>query len=211
MTGTLASRLMRSMRPLPPRGMITSTYSGMAISWPTASRSVVCTNCTASVGKPDSCKACCTNKAKALLDSMASEPPRKIQALPLLIDKLAASMVTLGRLSKIIPNTPKGTRICPTRMPLGCCFMPMISPMTSGMAANCSQPSAHVANTLGLKRKRSTMGAAKSAASARAKSLALSICSASVFSRSKAARRFKALFLEAVEALAMAAEATLAC
>jgi hypothetical protein len=63
-----------------------------------------------------------------------------MQALPLLIDRLAASMVTLGRLSKIMPNTPMGTRIWPTRMPLGCCFMPMISPITSGMAASCSQP-----------------------------------------------------------------------
>jgi hypothetical protein len=54
MTGTLASRLMRSIRPLPPRGMITSTNSGMAMSWPTASRSVVCTSCTASTGRPAS-------------------------------------------------------------------------------------------------------------------------------------------------------------
>ena len=34
-------RLMRSIRPLPPRGMITSTYSGMADELPTAARSVV--------------------------------------------------------------------------------------------------------------------------------------------------------------------------
>ena len=79
------------------------------------------------------------------------------------------------------------------------------------MAANCSQPSAQVASIWGVRRKRSTMGTANPAAWARAKSLALSIWSASVFSRSKAARRFKALFLVAVDALAMAAEATLAC
>ena len=104
--------------------MITSTYCGIAISWPTASRSVVCTSCTASAGKPASTSACCTSRASALLESMASEPPRRMQALPLLIDRLAASMVTLGRLSKIMPNTPIGTRIWPTRMPLGCCLMP---------------------------------------------------------------------------------------
>ena len=51
-TGTLASRLMRSIRPLPPRGTITSTYSGMLISAPTAARSVVSTTCTAAAGRP---------------------------------------------------------------------------------------------------------------------------------------------------------------
>ena len=34
-------------------------------------------------------------------------------------------------------------------MPLGCCFMPMISPMMSGMAASCSQPWATVSMHLG--------------------------------------------------------------
>ena len=99
MTGTLASALMRSMSPLPPRGMITSTYCGMVMSWPTAARSVVGTSCTASSGKPASVSACCTSAARARLESIASEPPRKMAALPLLMDRLAASIVTLGRLS----------------------------------------------------------------------------------------------------------------
>ncbi|MDT4844237.1 hypothetical protein FQZ97_781880 [compost metagenome] len=99
MTGTLASALMRSIRPLPPRGMITSTYCGMVMSWPTAARSVVGTSCTASAGRPAATSARCTRVARARLESMASEPPRRMQALPLLIDRLAASMVTFGRLS----------------------------------------------------------------------------------------------------------------
>ncbi len=99
MTGTFASRLMRSIRLLPPRGMITSTYSGIAISRPTASRSVVCTSCTASAGRPACTNACCTSRASALFDSIASEPPRRMAALPLLMASEAASMVTLGRLS----------------------------------------------------------------------------------------------------------------
>ena len=82
--------------------------------------------------------------------------------------------------------------------------------MTSGMAANCSQPSAQVAKSLGLKRNRSTMGIAKPAASARARSLALSACNACVLSRSKAAKRLRAWFLDDVEARAMAADAVLA-
>ena len=210
MTGTLASRLMRSIRPLPPRGMMTSTNCGMVISSPTTARSVVCTNCTASAGRPLSVRACCTNRANALLDSMASEPPRRMQALPLLIDRLAASMVTLGRLSKIMPNTPIGTRIWPTRMPLGCWRKPVISPISSGMAASCSQPWAQVSSTLGPSLSRSTRGAAKPAATARDKSLALSVCSIGVASRSNAARRFNALFFVAVSALAIRAEAALA-
>ena len=183
----------------------------MEISCPTTSRSVVCTSCTASAGKPLSVSANCTNFASALLDSMASEPPRRMQALPLLMDKLAASMVTLGRLSKIMPNTPIGTRICPTRMPLGCCFMPMISPMTSAMAANCSQPWAQVSSTWGVSLRRSTIGAAKPAAWARSMSLALSNCRAAVLSRSKTASWRSALFLIAACAFAIWAEAVFAC
>jgi hypothetical protein len=49
----------------------------------------------------------------------ASEPPRKMQALPPLMASEAASMVTFGRLSKIVPKTPSRTRICPTLMPRG--------------------------------------------------------------------------------------------
>jgi hypothetical protein len=80
-------------------------------------------------------------------------------------------MVTLGRLSKIMPNTPIGTRIWPTRMPLGCCFMPMISPITSGIAASCSQPWAQVSSTLGVSLSRSTIGSARPAARSRSRDL----------------------------------------
>ena len=211
MTGTLASRLMRSIKPLPPRGMITSTYCGMVIRCPTTSRSVTCTSCTASAGKPLACNASCTSSASALLDSIASEPPRKIQALPLLIDRLAASIVTLGRLSKIMPNTPMGTRICPTRIPLGCCFNPMISPITSGIAASCSRPNAQVSSTLGVSLRRSTMGADRPLASARSMSLALSTCSAATLARINSASVRSATFLVAVDARAIRTEAALAC
>jgi hypothetical protein len=73
----------------------------------------------------------------------ASEPPRRMQALPPLMASEAASMVTFGRLSKIVPKTPSRTRICPTLMPRG---RPQAgdSANGSGMAAICSQPSAAV-------------------------------------------------------------------
>ena len=99
MTGTRASALMRSIRPLPPRGMMTSTYCGMVMSWPTAARSVVCTSCTALAGRPAWVRAACTSFHSARLEWMASDPPRSTQALPLLMASDAASIVTLGRLS----------------------------------------------------------------------------------------------------------------
>ena len=52
MTGTRASRAMRSMRLLPPRGTMTSTCFSSAMRWPTAARSVVATTCTACSGRP---------------------------------------------------------------------------------------------------------------------------------------------------------------
>ena len=43
-----------------------------------------------------------------------------------------------------MPNTPSGTRIWPTLMPLGRWRRFVISPIGSGIAAICSQPSATV-------------------------------------------------------------------
>ena len=76
-----------------------STYSGMPARSPTAARSVVSTSCTASAGSPASISASRTMPASRRLLSIASEPPRRIAALPLLIVSAAASIVTFGRLS----------------------------------------------------------------------------------------------------------------
>ncbi|MCY1314722.1 hypothetical protein D9M70_654190 [compost metagenome] len=88
---------MRSIRPLPPRGTITSTYSGMLISAPTAARSVVSTTCTSSAGSSALARPCWMQAAMARLEWMASEPPRRMVALPDFRQRLAASMVTFGR------------------------------------------------------------------------------------------------------------------
>ena len=69
----------------------------MVINSPTAARSVVSITCTASAGKPASSKPLEIHKANAWLESMASEPPRKIVAFPDFKHKLAASIVTFGR------------------------------------------------------------------------------------------------------------------
>jgi hypothetical protein len=66
-----------------------------------------------------------------------------------------------------MPNTPSGTRICPTLMPLGRRLTPVISPTGSGIAAICSQPSATVSMIAGVSFRRSTSGAARPAARAR--------------------------------------------
>ncbi len=82
---------------MPPRGTITSTYSVMVMRLPTAARSVVEITCTASGGRPAAARPSATRAASAVLESIASEPPRKMVALPDFRHSAAASMVTLGR------------------------------------------------------------------------------------------------------------------
>ena len=96
-TGTFASRAMRSIRLLPPRGTMTSTCLSSAIRCPTAARSVVATICTAFSGSPAARRPRCTQAAMAWLLWIASEPPRRIVALPALRHSPAASAVTFGR------------------------------------------------------------------------------------------------------------------
>lgn len=61
---------------------------------------MTCTECS---GKPATFKPCLIASAIALFDSSASEPPRKIMALPDLIAKDAASSVTLDVIRKSYP------------------------------------------------------------------------------------------------------------
>ena len=88
---------MRSISDLPPRGTMTSTHCGDAISAPTAARSVVSIACTASSGSPVLRSPSRTSAASAWLLWNASEPPRRIVALPDLMHSAAASIVTFGR------------------------------------------------------------------------------------------------------------------
>src|SRR5258705_834985 len=102
-----------------------------------------------------------------------------------------------------MPNTPKGTRICPTLMPLGCRRSWVISPTGSGMAAICSQPSATVSMIFGVSFNRSTIGAVRPAACAASMSFALAGASAAASLRSRRASAIKALFFAAVGAAAI--------
>ena len=85
----------------------------------------------------------------------------------------------------------------------------MISPITSGMAASCSQPCAQVSITLGVSLSRSTIGAARPAATARVMSLAFSACSGSILARSNSASRRSATFFVAVDGAVVTRRAAL--
>ena len=73
--------------------------SGSAKSSPTAARSTVETSWTAFGGKPHATSSPAKMPCSARLVWKASFPPRKITALPLLMQSAAASAVTSGRLS----------------------------------------------------------------------------------------------------------------
>ena len=100
------------------------------------------TRATAPSGRPAAAAASCRASMMAQLERMASEPPRRMQALPLLMQMAAASLVTLGRDSKMMPTTPRGTRFCRMRRPLGRVHMRSAVPMGSGRVATSSRPRA---------------------------------------------------------------------
>ncbi len=70
--------------------------------------------------------------ASAVLEWIASLPPRRIQTLEDLRQRHAASTVTLGRASKIIPTTPIGVRTFSIFNPFGRVPPSMTCPTGSG-------------------------------------------------------------------------------
>jgi hypothetical protein len=86
-----------------------------------------------------------------------------------------------------------------------------MSPTMSGIAASCSQPCASTSMIFGVSLSRSTIGAARPAATARSMSLAFSACSAGTPSRSITASVRSAWFFTAAGAAAIRAEAWRAC
>ena len=102
-----------------------------------------------------------------------------------------------------MPNTPSGTRIWPTLMPLGRRRRWVISPIGSGMAAICSQPSATVSMIFGVSFRRSTIGSAKPAAWAASTSRVFGSSSAAASLRSRRASASSARFFAAVGAAAI--------
>src|SRR5438105_10843802 len=97
-----------------------------------------------------------------------------------------------------MPKTPSGTRIWPTEMPLGRWRRLTISPIGSGIAAICSQPSATVSMIFGVSLRRSTIGAARPAACAASMSRWLAGFSEAPSLRSKRANAVRAALRAAV-------------
>ena len=77
------------------------------------------TSCIQFSGSPALLTASLIIFARQILEFMASFPPLKITALPDLRQSTAASIVTLGRDSKIIPITPSGTFVFKICKPFG--------------------------------------------------------------------------------------------
>ena len=84
-------------------------------------------------------------------------PPLKMTELPLFRQSTAASAVTLGRDSKIMPITPIGTRTFVISSPLGLLLPEMTVPTGSGRAATSSTPSAMplIRDSLSIRRSKS--------------------------------------------------------
>ena len=105
-------------------------------------REVSSTSCTAFSFTPQFRSAVLISPTSALLEFIASLPPRSITVLPALKQRVAASTVTFGRDSKIIPIVPIGTRFLITCSPFGRSLPPITAPTGSGSDITLSTPSA---------------------------------------------------------------------
>ena len=76
----------------------------------------------------------------AVLERMDSLPPRRTQTLPARKVRLAASEVTLGRDSKMMAMTPRGTETRLTSRPLSRVWEASVRPTGSGRAATSRTP-----------------------------------------------------------------------
>ena len=99
--------------------MRTSIYSLILIRIVAPSLEVLSTSAKASESIPASSSAFFINFINTLFVFIASLPPRRTTALPVLIQRAAASTVTLGLASKIIATTPSGTLVLFISIPLG--------------------------------------------------------------------------------------------
>ena len=148
--------------------------------------------------------------AMARFEWMASLPPRRMVALPVLKQRAAASAVTLGRLSKMMPMVPMGTRTCSMRMPLGRCQSSSTWPTGSGRVATCSSAAAMASRRFSSRRSRSSMAEERPLLSPAAMSLALAARISPEASRRPCAIAMRMVFFvsdESWESLSAAARA----
>ena len=135
------------------------------------------------------------------LERMASFPPRRMQTLPDFRHRAAASTVTLGRASKMMAMTPRGTRRRPMMRPLGRVYILSTTPMGSGRAATCRTPSTMPAMRSAVRVSRSSMAGRIPASFAAATSSALAESHSPCRSVRMAAMASSAAFFFAVPAV----------
>ncbi len=180
----------------------------MVISWPTASRSVVgtsCTPCSVQLGLSQRLRH--QWRQRLVGGSIASEPPRKIQALPLLIAQSGRFNRHVGAAFVNHAEHTDGHTHLAHADAAGLLLHAQISPMMSGM---CGQ----LLDSPGRRSPAPAGSAAGDPPWARpshwrrpSRSLALSTCKASTLSRSRRANASRALLLVAAFARAIWAEA----
>ena len=200
-TGTLDSRATVRMRPAPPRGISTSTYWSRCISSAAVSWLVSCTREMQSSGSPACRSAARISSTAQRLDRMASLPPRRMHTLPDFRHSAAASTVTLGRASKMMAMTPRGTRRRPMMRPLGRVSILSTRPMGSGREMICRTPSTMPAIRSGVSVRRSSMAGRIPASRAAATSAALAASHSSCRWVKTAAMASSAAFFKAVPAV----------
>ena len=159
---------------------------------------------------PASASAARITLAMAVLERMASLPPRSMQALPLFKHSAAASEVTLGRASKMMPMTPSGTVIFSISSPQASVEPDSTRPTGSASAATSRTPSAMPLTRASERESRSSMEGDMPFARAASTSSRLARSMSSACASSAAAMAMSAAFFCAVEAFASAKAASLA-
>ena len=139
-TGTVAFFTTVCISPAPPLGIKTSIYSFNFIISNAVSLLVSSTNWTENSGNPASFIALANIFTIALLEFIASLPPLSITAFPVFKHSPAASHVTFGLASYIIPITPIATLCFPIWRPLGLFHISITSPIGSSKAISSLNP-----------------------------------------------------------------------
>ena len=125
-----------------------------------------------------------------------------MQTLPDLRHSAAASTVTLGRASKMMATTPRGTRLRLIMRPLGRVSVLSAVPMGSGRAITCRTPSTMPATRSGVRVSRSSMAGRIPASFAADTSSALAASHSACRSVRMLAMASRAAFFCAVPAVA---------
>ena len=199
-TGTVAFSTTLLMSPAPPRGMSTSRYWFIFIIFVALSRLVSSQSITASGEISVSERAFFITSTRHLLEFIASLPPRRSTLLPLLRHKTAASTVTLGRASYMMPITPIGTLTFLILSPLGLFHSSTTSPTGSGRrvisSTEAAKASTLLPSSMSLSTKDSFMPFSRATAiSFLFSSIIMSACSLNAFAMSKSALFFSSFVL----------------